>query len=79
MRMLLVGDDAGLGAAVCHHVAAEGHGVDWASRLDEVSDYVRIVPYELVLLDLLLLDGRGIDFLRGRRAAGDDMPVMTCR
>jgi two-component system OmpR family response regulator len=77
MRMLLVEDDAGLGGAVRDHVAAEGHRVDWASRLYEVSDYVRTVPYELVLLDLLLPDGRGIDFLRGRRATGDDMPVIV--
>jgi two-component system, OmpR family, response regulator len=76
MRVLLVEDDAGLGAAVRDHVAAEGHTVDWARRLDEARDYVRTVPYDLVLLDLLLPDGRGIEFLRGRRAVGDATPVI---
>jgi two-component system OmpR family response regulator len=76
MRVLLVEDDAGLGAAVRDHVTAEGHNVDWVRRLDEASDHVRAVPYDLVLLDLLLPDGRGIEFLRSRRTAGDATPVI---
>lgn len=76
MRVLLVEDEAGLGAAVRDHVAAEGHSVDWVRRLDEAAEHVRAVPYDLVLLDLLLPDGRGIDFLRRRRQAGDATPVI---
>lgn len=76
MRVLLVEDEAGLGAAVRDHVAAEGHSVDWVRRLDEAAEHIRAVPYDLVLLDLLLPDGRGIDFLRRRRQAGDATPVI---
>lgn len=76
MRVLLVEDEAGLGAAVRDHVAAEGHSVDWVCRLDEAAEHIRAVPYDLVLLDLLLPDGRGIDFLRRRRQAGDATPVI---
>jgi two-component system OmpR family response regulator len=76
MRVLLVEDDTGLGAAVRDHVAAEGHTIDWARRLDDAADHVEAVPYDLILLDLMLPDGRGLEFLRARRAAGDATPVI---
>ena len=76
MRVLLVEDDHVLGAAVRDQIAADGHTVDWVRRLDEAGDCVRTVAYELILLDLMLPDGRGLDFLRARRAAGDVTPVI---
>lgn len=76
MRVLLVEDDTGLGAAVRDHVAAEGHTVDWVRRLDEAMEHVQAIPYDLVLLDLMLPDGRGLEFLRVRRVAGDTTPVI---
>lgn len=76
MRILLIEDDAILGVAVRDQIAADGHTVDWVERLDDASDCVRTVRYELVLLDLMLPDGRGLDFLRARRQAGDATPVI---
>ncbi|NCB64528.1 MAG: hypothetical protein EOM52_13250, partial [Clostridia bacterium] len=35
-RILIVEDDAILGAAVRDQVAADGHSVDWAMRLDQL-------------------------------------------
>ena len=34
MRVLLIEDDTILGAAVRDQIAAEGHSVDWVTRLD---------------------------------------------
>ncbi len=76
MRVLLIEDDAALGDAVREQVAADGHAVDWATQLADAKSSVRAVPYDLILLDLMLPDGRGIDFLRQRRAAGDVTPVI---
>lgn len=76
MRVLLIEDDAILGAAVRDQIAADGHTVDWATRLDMARDCVSTVTYELVLLDLMLPDGRGLDFLKERRAARDATPVI---
>ena len=76
MRVLPVEHDAILGVAVRDQTAADGHTVDWVRRLDEAGDSVRAVAYELILLDLMLPDGRGLDFLRARRAAGDVTPVI---
>lgn len=76
MRVLLIEDDRPLGAAVRDQVAAEGHAVDWAQRLEDAEDFSRTVPYDLILLDLMLPDGRGLDFLRRRRRAGEVTPVI---
>ncbi len=76
MRILLIEDEDGLGAAVRDQIAADGHAVDWARRLDDADDHTRTVAYDLVLLDLMLPDGQGLDFLRRRRGAGDTTPVI---
>ena len=77
MRILLVEDDPILGMAVHDQIAADGHTVDWVKLLQAADDSVRTVAYELILLDLMLPDGRGIDFLRKRRRAGDATPVIV--
>jgi two-component system OmpR family response regulator len=45
-------------------------------RLDAAGDAVRSASYDLILLDLMLPDGRGIGFLKGLRARGDVTPVI---
>ena len=76
MRILLVEDDNILGAAVRDHIRADGHSPDWATRLDEAGAHLAAVPYDLILLDLMLPDGRGIPFLRDLRRRGDVTPVI---
>lgn len=76
MRVLVVEDDRDLGTAVADQIGADGHTVDRVTRLDDASGCVRAVAYQLILLDLMLPDGRGLDFLRARRAAGDQTPVI---
>ena len=77
MRVLLIEDDHVLGEAVREHVAASGHGVDWMKRIDDAREALATVPYELVLLDLNLPDGRGLDFLRELRRSGSKVPVIV--
>ena len=76
MRILLIEDDAVLGAAVRDQIAGDGHSVDWVQRLDAADTAIAGVPYDLVLLDLMLPDGRGIPFLRRLRARGAVTPVI---
>lgn len=76
MRILLIEDDTVLGAAVRDQVAADGHSVDWVQRLDAAGDAIAGAAFDLVLLDLMLPDGRGIPFLRKLRAKGDVTPVI---
>ncbi|MCB0486321.1 MAG: response regulator transcription factor, partial [Flavobacteriaceae bacterium] len=76
MRILLIEDDAVLGAAVRDQIASDGDGVDWVTRLDAAGDALASAPFDLVLLDLMLPDGRGIPFLKGLRARGNVTPVI---
>lgn len=76
MRILLIEDDTVLGAAVRDQIAGDGHSVDWVQRLDAAGDAIGGAPFDLLLLDLMLPDGRGIPFLRRLRARGDVTPVI---
>ena len=76
MRILLIEDDTVLGAAVRDQITADGHSADWVHRLDAASEHLRTIPYDLVLLDLMLPDGRGIPYLRALRGRGNATPVI---
>ncbi len=76
MRILLIEDDAILGAAVRDQIAADGHSVDWVVRLDAARAHLRSAAYDLVLLDLMLPDGHGVVFLRDVRGSGNATPVI---
>ncbi|MBX9459369.1 MAG: response regulator transcription factor [Rhizobium sp.] len=76
MRVLLVEDDTALGAAIRDQIAADGHSVDWVTRLDRAGDALAAAGFDLILLDLMLPDGLGIPFLKTLRGRGDVTPVM---
>lgn len=76
MRILLIEDDAVLGAAVRDQIAGDGHSVDWVQRLDAAERAVAVAAHDLLLLDLMLPDGRGIPFLRRLRARGLRTPAI---
>lgn len=76
MRILLIEDDTVLGAAVRDQLVSDGQSVDWVTRLDAAADAIRTASYDLILLDLMLPDGRGVVFLKELRARGDVTPVI---
>ncbi len=76
MRILLIEDDTVLGTAVRDQIAGDGHSVDWVLRLDEAREAIAGTGYDLVLLDLMLPDGRGVPFLKDLRSRGDVTPVI---
>lgn len=76
MRVLLIEDDRILGDAVRDHIAAEGHAVDWSRTLASAREHVAVAAYELILLDLQLPDGFGLDFLKALRRDGVGTPVI---
>lgn len=75
MRVLLIEDDTILGKAVRDHIAVN-HSVDWVTRLDDATEHVNSAVYDLMLLDLMLPDGLGVNFLRNLRAKGSVTPVI---
>ncbi len=81
MRFLLVEDNPDLGQAVKSRLSLDGHGVDWAMSLAEAEEHLAMAKYDLILLDIMLPDGDGRDFLAAHRRARRDTPVivMTAR
>ena len=77
MRFLLVEDNAKLAAAVLDRLALDGHVVDHAADLGMAEDFVGVTDYDLILLDIMLPDGDGRDFLNAQRARGADTPVIV--
>lgn len=76
MRILLVEDSVSLGESVREQIVEEGHAVDWMETLAHAKTSVASTRYDLILLDLMLPDGKGIDFLKGLRSEQDATPVI---
>jgi two-component system OmpR family response regulator len=74
--MLLIEDDAVLGAAVRDYLASTGGAVDWMRTIEDAEDALIAVPYDLILLDLRLPDASGLDLLRTQRSLGNATPVI---
>jgi DNA-binding response OmpR family regulator len=81
MRVLIVEDDAGIATGLAATLKASGYAVDVTPTLALASAALRVEPFDLVLLDLSLPDGDGLDWLRQVRRSGSVMPVliMTAR
>lgn len=76
MRVLLVEDDDTLGQAVRDHVLASGHAVDWMQTAEDAALAATSVAYGLILLDLRLPDGSGLNILKDLRSANNPVPVI---
>lgn len=81
MRFLLVEDNATLAQSVADRLALDGHAIDIAPSLAAAEDCLAVAGYDLILLDIMLPDGDGRDFLARQRAAASETPVivMTAR
>lgn len=77
MRFLLVEDNRQLAAAVLDRLSLDGHVVDHAGNLAVAEDFISTTDYDLILLDIMLPDGDGRDFLNAQRARGKDTPVIV--
>ena len=77
MRLLLVEDDAMIGAAAQQGLRQEGHTVDWVRDGREAEAAVAATAYDLVLLDLGLPRRDGLSVLRAWRAKGVEVPVVV--
>lgn len=81
MRFLLVEDNSELSASVAARLRLDGHAVDAAATLAEAEECLAVASYDLILLDIMLPDGDGRDFLARHRRAERETPVivMTAR
>lgn len=76
MKILVVEDDALLRQGLQQAMQHEHFSCDTAATVHEAESLMHSAEYGLVLLDLGLPDGNGIQLLRQWRAAHLDVPVM---
>lgn len=73
--ILVVEDDENLGATLRGFLRDEGHQVILARDL-EAARKQNLDEVKLIILDWMLPDGQGIDFLRELRAANTKIPIV---
>lgn len=78
MRILLVEDDAMVGAAVRKGLQQDGHAVDWVRDAAAAEAALAAQAFDFMLLDLGLPGKSGLELLAGLRRAGDALPVIVC-
>jgi len=76
MRFLLVEDNADLALSVSERLQLDGHAVDVASNLEQAEFCISGITYDLILLDIMLPDGNGQDFLNSQRRTNSSTPVI---
>ncbi len=77
MKFLLVEDNMDLANAISSRMRLDGHVVDHAAKLEDATAFVDTEDYDLILLDIMLPDGDGRDFLKRHRASHLDTPVIV--
>jgi len=77
MRLLVVEDSADIGEAVRARFALDGHAVDWAQTIEDAEHFLAGEAYDLILLDIMLPDGDGREFLQRRRNEENRTPVLV--
>ncbi len=77
-RILLIEDHLSLGESIAEYLRRAGHTVDLARTLAAGRALMADVAFDLVLLDLGLPDGDGLDLLR-EKAGPAPVLVMTAR
>jgi DNA-binding response OmpR family regulator len=76
MRLLIVEDETDLAAAMADGLRGLGFAVDLASTVADAESKTVITEYDVIILDLNLPDGDGVDFCSGLREAGHATPVL---
>lgn len=77
LRFLLIEDNTQLARAVADRLALDGHAVDHAADLDTAWACIRAADYDLILLDIMLPDGDGRDFLARHRKNEKRTPIIV--
>ncbi|WP_424978985.1 response regulator transcription factor [Leisingera sp. S232] len=77
MKFLLIEDNQELAHAVMNRMQLDGHVIDHAPNISDAVAFSDTGDYDLILLDIMLPDGDGRDFLTRHRAGEKDTPVIV--
>ena len=76
-QVLLVEDDPGIGKTVEFNLQDEGYKVFWAPTLHEAAKFFESEELDIVLLDIGLPDGNGLDFCKKIREVNKTLPILV--
>lgn len=74
-KVLLVEDDQNLGHGLKRYLGDEGYFVEWAQSLQNAKSQT-ISDFDVIILDWMLPDGQGIDYLRELRKTIPSKPII---
>ena len=77
MKFLLIEDNYDLAQAICARMQLDGHVIDHAGTIADAIAFSDSGEYDLILLDVMLPDGDGRDFLRRHRAGKGVTPIIV--
>ncbi|MCP4911946.1 MAG: response regulator transcription factor [Oligoflexia bacterium] len=75
IECMIVEDDKTLGDSLKKYLEGEGYKVSWCESL-AVAKNEDVKKFEFIILDWMLPDGQGIDFLREVRGKDQNIPVI---
>jgi DNA-binding response OmpR family regulator len=76
LRILLVEDDPLIGDALQRGLRQEAFTADWVQTAHHAKSAIKVVNYQLLLLDLGLPDEDGLSFLKILRHSNKTLPVI---
>lgn len=76
MHLLLIEDEYGIGDAVSSYLSRRGGSVEWVRSYAAAAKAITSATHNLLLVDIRLPDGSGLDLITRIRAAGDVRPII---
>jgi len=76
MRLLIVEDEDALATVLKSGLTEEGHAVDLAAEAESALDWIAIVTYDVLVIDILLPGTSGLDLCRELRHRHDQTPIL---
>jgi len=77
MRVLLVEDQAELANLVAANLRKSGFAVDVVGLVEDARAAIETTAYKVILLDLRLPDGDGLEIIRAMRRRRDSTPIIV--
>lgn len=76
-KILLLEDDPFLGKGLAVQLKTSGHEVDWQPTVAQARNSAATTEFDLMILDVNLPDGSGLEFCRQERNRGVKNPIIV--
>ena len=79
MKILLIEDDHAIGSALLSHLKIMNHAVDWVQSKAHAFEAIlnKQAPYDLILVDIGLPDGKGLEVIKYLRDKDNKVPIIV--